>query len=250
MLLCGMATAAQPLLACAQAVQKTVASAAAQGPDLDLVVAYYSRVLTPEGVLRESRYEEKMLRRPGHVWVARVLPKLTSESHADAKTTQNEVPRQSAAVPAADEHAHRHFNHVVLARHVTRDGDRIRVEFVDAHDRTVIAIAPAEYENVDFDGSWANAFYLVDPQGVALLPLSRRVSPIAGARWHEREKNGLFQRVLWDDKRMIPLIVETGDRTGNAFRRIEIKPQAGLSKELPWLNLKNYAQKEYADFLD
>ena len=49
---------------------------------------------------------------------------------------------------------------------------------------------------------------------------------------------------------MIPLIVETGDRTGNAFRRIEVKPQAELRKELPWLNLKGYAQKEYADFLD
>lgn len=50
-------------------------------PDLDLRITYYSRVLTPEGVTRESRYDEKMLRRPGHVWVERVLAPAT-DAHA------------------------------------------------------------------------------------------------------------------------------------------------------------------------
>jgi hypothetical protein len=226
-LLCGTVMLAVPASICAQPAQKTVVAAAAEAPELDLTVTYYSRILTPEGVLRESRYQEKILRRIGHVWMARILPKIV-----------------------ADEHAHKHFNHVVLARHVTLDGDRLRLDFVDAHERAVVAIAPTEYENVNFDGSWANAFYLVDPQDVALLPLSGRASPVVGARWHEREKNGLFQRVLWDDKRMLPLIVETGDRTSDALRRIEVKPQAGLTRELPWLSLKGYEQKENADFLD
>ena len=226
-LFCGTVMLATPASTCAQPSQKRAQPAATEAPELDLMVTYYSRVLTSEGVLRESRYQENMLRRGGHVWVARVLPKMV-----------------------ADEHGHKHFNYVLLARHVTLDGDRLRVDFVDAHERAVVAIDPTEYENVNFDGSWTNAFYLVDPQDVAMLPLSGRASPVAGARWHEREKNGAFQRVLWDDQRMIPLIVETGDRTGNALRRIEVTPQPGLTKKLPWLSLKGYAQKEYADFLD
>lgn len=226
-LFCATVMLAMPASTYAQPAQKTVVPAATEAPELDLAVTYYSRVLTSEGVLRESRYQEKILRRAGHVWATRILPKMV-----------------------ADEHAHKHFNHVLLARHVTLDGDHLRVDFVDARERAVVAIAPAEYENVNFDGSWTNAFYLVDPKDVAMLPLSDRASSVVGARWHEREKNGAFQRVLWDDKRMIPLIVETGDRTSNVFRRIEVKPQVALTRDLPWLTLKGYAQKEYADFLD
>lgn len=236
------------------ATAQTAADTPAPAQDLDLSIQYYSRVLTPEGVLRESRYAEKMLRRPGHVWVARVLPNSVESAHADAAHSHD---RDSSAVQklkvvqsAEKEHEHKHFNPVVLARHVSGDGKAVRVEFVDAHEKAVVQIAPSEYENVNFDGSWSNAFYLIDPKGVASLPLSSRASPIAGANWREHEKNGLFQRVLWDDRKMIPLIVETGDRAGTFFRRIEVKPLATLSKELPWQNLKGYAQKEYSDFLD
>ena len=56
--------------------------------DLDLGITYYSRVLTPEGVTRESRYEEKMLRRPGHVWVERVLAPST-DAHAGHNHGEN-----------------------------------------------------------------------------------------------------------------------------------------------------------------
>lgn len=236
----------------AQSIQKAAAPSA---PDLDLSIRYYSRVLTQEGVLRENRYEEKMLRRPGHVWVARVLPSATVEGHDDhdggphAHENQDGV-KKALAQSNAVQHEHKHFNHVILPRHVTLDGNKTRVEFVDTREKEVIYIAPTEYENVSFDGSWPNAYYLIDPQGIAMLPLSSKVSPVAGARWHEREKNGLFQRVLWDDKKMIPLTIETGDKAGTFFRRIEVKPQAHLTGDLPWQNLKGYAQKEYSDFLD
>lgn len=220
----------------------------AQAPDLDLSIRYYTRVMTPEGVLRESRYEETMLRRPDHVWVTRVLPNEAAHAHDDDHAHQDKgagVKKASAAT-----HVHKHFNYVVLPRHVVREGGKLRLEFVDAREREIVAIAPTDYENVNFDGSWANAFFLVDPQSVAALPLSNRPSPVAGARWRAREKNGVFQRVLWDEKKMIPLLVESGDRNGSFFQRIEVKPQAEPAKALPWQNLKGYAQKEYADFLD
>ena len=61
-----------PVMASLLALAAGPAAAAPAAPDLDLLITYYSKVVTPEGVTRESRYEETMLRRPGHVWTARV----------------------------------------------------------------------------------------------------------------------------------------------------------------------------------
>ena len=211
------------------------AAPALQGPDLDLSIQHYSRVVTAEGVLRETRYEETMLRRPGHVWLARVLP--AQHGHG---------PQAGGTKP----HKHKHPNYEVLPRHVMLDRDTVRLEVINAEERDLIVVPPAEYDNVNFDGSWVNAFFLMDPQRVAALPLSKRASAVAGARWREQEKKGLFQRVLWDDARMVPLVVETGDRAGTFFQRVTVKPQPTLTRSLPWTQLKGYAQREYSDFLD
>lgn len=233
---------------------KAVSSPAIAGPDLDLSIHHYSRILTAEGVLRESRYEEKMLRRQGHVWVSRVLPESVAADddhvHRNKTSPVQKIAAQSGIRSDNDGHKHKHFNHVALARHVTRDGDKTRLEFVNFQDREVVSIAPAEYENVNFDGSWANAFFLMDPKSVAALPLSKRASSVTGARWREQKKNGLFQRVLWDDRKLIPLIVETGNLAGNFFERVEVKPQASAVKSFPWQQAKGFAAKEYSDFLD
>jgi hypothetical protein len=198
--------------------------------DLDLKIAYYSKVVTPEGVTREARYEEKMLRRSGHVWTTRVMPAHAEESHAAG--------------------AHKHFNHVVLARHVVLENARPRIEFVDSHEKQVVSIPPAEYGNVSFDGSWDHAYYLLDSKRVKSMPLSPRVSTVAGARWREREEKGLFEHVLWDDQRQVPLVIESGDKAATFLNRMEIAVQPGLTRDLPWQKLKGYAQKEFADFLD
>jgi hypothetical protein len=138
----------------------------------------------------------------------------------------------------------------MLPRHVMHSNGQVRLEFVDVHEREVVAIPPGEYENVSFDGSWANAFFLLDPEKVAALPATDRASPVAGARWREIEKGGVYQRILWDGKRMIPLVMEKGDVAGRTLERMEITPQASLAKEPPWTGIKGYALKEYADFLD
>lgn len=229
----------------AQPVQAKAAAAPVQGPDLDLLIIHTTRVRTPEGVLRESRYEEKMIRIQGHVWTERVLPE--SGSTREAVDRHRKAGDTTSAELA--EHTHRHFNHVLLPRHVFWMGDQLRVEFIDFHAREVIAIGPSEYENVSFDGSWANTFFLVDPKIVSALPVSMKTS-LAGARRHELTKNGVYQRVLWDEKRMIPLLVETGDTKGSFLDRMEVKVQPALVEVSRWTNLKGYAQKEYADFLD
>lgn len=205
----------------------------AAAPELDLSIKYFHRELTPEGVLRESSYEEKMLRRNGHVWSYRVLP---------GKMAANDTSHPN--------HEHKEFNYIVLPRHVKYDGNKVSVEFINSHDHQVINIVPTEYENVNFDGSWLNTFYLLDPKVVAAMPISQRPSSAAHAHWHEVLKNGLFQRVLWDEKRLIPLLIETGNQKNTFFQRITVSPNTGLTKDLPWSHLQGYAQKEYSDFLD
>lgn len=222
-----------------------VAVLAVQGPDLDLSIIHYNRVRTPEGVLRESRYEEKMIRRPGHVWTERVVPE-AAPTH-EAPHRHDEKASTPSVKPA--EPGHRHFNHVLLPRHVVRTDERVRLEFVDLREREVISIAPSEYDNVNFDGSWTNTFFLVDPKSVATLPVSKKTA-LSGARWHELTRNGIYQRVLWDQKRMIPLLIEKGDIDGTFLERMEIRVQPGLTDTPRWTGLKGYAQKEYADFLD
>ena len=214
---------------CAAGTQSiAIAATPAAAPDLDLTVAYYSKTVTPDGVTRESRYEEKMQRRPGHVWSARVLP-----AHA--------VEREGAH--------HHGFNHIVLPRHVSLDGKTPRVEYIDAKERAVVAIPPSEFDNVNFDGSWERAFYLLDPRLLDAMPVSTRATTAPGARWREREEGGVYQRVLWDERRQIPLVIESGDKAGTFYRRVDVTAQAGAG-EAPWKKLQGYARREYSDFLD
>lgn len=207
------------------------AQAAPAAPDLDLGISFYSKIITEEGVTRESRYEERWLRRTGHVWVERVLPQRAKDTHEHKGS------------------GHRHFNPTLLARHVTLEDGKLKLEYVDAHARERIAVPPGEYGNVSFNGSWDSQFYLVAPKMIAELPLSTRVSNVPGARWREREKNGQFQRVLWDDERQIALVIESGDRAGQEFQRIEARPSKA-SAAAPWNKLAGYSLREYADFLD
>lgn len=224
------------------------AAAPAAPADLDLGITYYSRVLTPEGVTRESRYEEKMLRRPGHVWVERVLAPAT-DAHAGHKHGDNTKVALKTST-AATQHEHKHFNPVLIPRHVMLEKNTVRIEYIDAHDKIVVAIPKAEYENVNFDGSWENSFYLLDPKLVSAMPLSKQVSNVPGARWREVEKNGVFQRILWDEQKQIPLVIESGDRANTFYRRVDVKLQPTVSTVQPWANLQHYAQREYSDYLD
>jgi hypothetical protein len=217
---------------CVAGTVHAVVNTPATAPDLDLAIVYYSKTVTPDGVTRESRYQETMLRRPGHVWNARVLP---------ARAAQHEHSHESG---------HRHgLNHGAMPRHVSFEGGTPRLAFVDAKERAVIAIPATEFNNVDFDGSWERAFYLLEPRLLKTMTVTNRASPTPGARWREREDNGVYQRVLWDEQRQIPLTMESGDKAGTFYRRVDVTARAGVAAA-PWSKLQGYAQREYADFLD
>jgi len=222
-----------------------VGGTASAAADLDARVAYYSRVVTAEGVTRESRFEETMLRRANHVWTARVL-NASAPAHDDHA---HDKPRISKAV-VRETSVHKHFNPVVLPRHLALEGKQLRLEYVDTHAKEVIAVPQGEFDNVSFDGSWERAYYLLDSKRLQAMPLSARKSSVAGARWRERERDGVYERVLWDERREIPLVIESGDKAGTFFNRLALTVQPQLSSDLPWQKLKGYARREYADFLD
>jgi hypothetical protein len=234
------------MLCCAAGPAIAALPAAPGGSALDLDIEYYTRVLTPEGVTREARYKETMLRRTGHVWVARVLPKGSvgrQDDKLSAKIKDQSSPREGGA-------GHTDFNYIVNPRHVMLMSNKVTIEYIDAPGKAVVAIPASEYSNVNFDGSWKNAFFLLDPTLVKAIPLSARPSSVAGAQWREREKNGIFERVLWDEKRQFPLVIESGDRASTFYRRVEVTAHARKVTTLPWENLSGYSQKEFSDYLD
>lgn len=218
---------------------ETGASKLPDAPALDLTIQYYDRALTSDGVLRESRYEETMLRRPGHVWVVRTLPKWAEKAVLTHEHKENGA-----------EHEHKHFNPITLPRHVTQEGKQIKLEYLDRPNKQVINIVATEFENVNFDGSWANANFLVEPAIILAMPLSKNKVSDGQLSWHELERNGIFQRVLWDEKNLIPREIETGRNDGSILRRVSVKVNPTMNSKLPWLDTKGYVQKEYSDFLD
>lgn len=236
---------------CLSGASYSAATNAAPAPDLNLRVTYYNRTTTPEGVTRESRYSETMVRRHNQVWIARVLPSANlnldeahDHEHGHAAHSANPVSPDASGTP------HKHFNSVLLPRHIRLENNTLRLDYIDAQEKEIIAILPTEYENVDFDGSWANAYYLIDPQLLQSMPRTKKPTPTASAVWHEREKNGIFQRVLWNSRQQIPLAIESGDKAGTFYRRVEVKIQTPRNSTLPWQNLQGYTHKEYSDFLD
>jgi len=241
-----------PDISAAQDTQKSPALPPAS--DMDLSIKYFNRELSTDGVLHESSYEESMLRRNGHVWTQRVLPKQISENDTTHPPLPNPPPSGEGTNESLRDihvnHEHKDFNYIVLPRHVAFDGSKTTVEFIDMHERQVIYIAPTEYENVNFDGSWLNTYYLVNPQYVAAMPLASRPSTTAHTQWHEAKNTKLYQRILWNDKLNIPLIIETGDIAGTFLNRITVSPKTKLTQNIPWQRLQGFTQKEYSDFLD
>lgn len=220
------------------------AQAPTAAPDLDLQISYYSKVMTAEGVSREARYQDKMLRRAGHVWSERIVPPTVK---ASAKPELKKVAHNHQNEKLTE---HKHFNPVLIPRHVQLENGKARIEFIDHAEKMTVSVPASEFNNVNFDGSWENSYYLIDPQLLKSMKQSTKPSDVDGAVWYEREKNGIFQKVLWHAQKQIPLKVESGDRAGTFYQSVEVKIAVNTQAQLPWTNLKGYIHKEYADFLD
>lgn len=245
-------------LACGLAALPAFAAA-----DLDAVLLHESRTVTADGVTRTTMYRERMVRRDGHVWVERVLPVAAAggghdddhdhDHDHDVGRVRQDPPR-AGVQPAAAHAGHKHFNFQAAARHVTYDGKTARIEYVDAANRTVVSVPPAEYETTGFDGSWDNAYYVTPPSQLKRLGAAKP-GDAPGTRWYEQavESPGArgVNRILWSERLQAPLSVEYRSADGRVVRKLTLTQAPAARREpLPWQALAGYAHKEYADYLD
>lgn len=215
----------------------SLASHAAELPPLDATVSYESRIVTHAGVTETRQFRSLLIRRPGHVWVERVLPEHMAETPEAA---------HGAAV------SHKHFDFDTASQHLQRDAKgELRAEYIDRVERQVVFVPRTEYSVPGFDGSWDNAASLVAEKTVLAMPLSYRKPPVADAEWREESRNGWFNRVLWSRSSKVALIIESGRNDGTVWRKTVVEPRP-LTPDgvLPWKRLSGYAQKEYDDFMD
>jgi hypothetical protein len=227
-------------------------AAPAPAPALDAVLLHESVTVGADGVTRTTSYRERMVRRDGHVWVERVRPDAPAHAHAHG---HDDAPASGGVRPvAADAHAgHKHFDFASATRHVTHDGQRVRIEYVSAAERTVVDVPPAEYETTGFDGSWDNAYYLTPPARLKALAAGAKPGPAPGTRWYEQriataDARGV-NRILWSEPLQAPLAIEYRSADGRVTRKLTLTPVARAASA-PWTRLQGYARKEYADFLD
>ncbi|WP_139826369.1 hypothetical protein [Derxia lacustris] len=204
-------------------------------PPLDAVVSYESLLVSHAGITETRNFRNLLIRRPGHVWMQRLLPEHRA-GHGEA----------------AEHGGHKHFDFEAATQHLTRDAaGAVRADYVDDAARLIVFLPPAEYAVAGFDGSWEGAAALVPQKVVMAMPRINRPAP-AGAEWHEERRNGWTNRVLWSNTLRVALEIETGRDDGSVRRITRVVPRtpALADAELPWLKLKGYEQKEYQDFLD
>jgi len=202
-------------------------------PPLALRIEHAITTLSADGVTRDVRYGERMVRQGDQVWLARVLPPHAHE---------------------ADEHAtggkaHKHMDVTAAARWVQRGGDgALRVRLVNAHDQVVVDVPQPDWGNIGFDGQWAAARHLLDPVQIQRMKPLDRSAP-AGARWYQGGTAAMKVLVLWDSKGQFPLRVESTNAQGTS-RSVTTTTREPLPAALPWGQLAGYTQKEYSDLLD
>ena len=157
--LCAAASSAALWLGASVAAQ-AAAPVPAPAPDVDALVTYETRQVTSAGVTRTERWQERLVRRAGVVWTARVLPAGLAALHPAERAPER-----------ANEHAgHKHFDFDTAARLVERaPNGELRLRFVDREHKVVVSVPKAEYGAVGFDGNWEAAAYIVPPTVAARM---------------------------------------------------------------------------------
>ena len=224
------------------------ASVADALPALDAAVVYESRTVTHAGVTETRTFRNRLIRRPGHVWMERVLP----GSGATNGTNATHVVQAGHVAAVAETGGHRHVDFDTAIQHLSRSADgAVRADYVDRAERQVVFVPPTEYSVSGFDGSWDNAASMVAEKTVMAMPLVVRSGTPADAEWHAEQRRGWYNRVLWSKRLHIALLVESGKVDGSVSRRttVALLP-ATAEAALPWKHLDQYTRKEFDDFMD
>jgi hypothetical protein len=209
--------------------------AAWAAPDLSLEVRHATVSLGADGIKRTTHFSETVIRRDQTVWVERVVPQ---GAHSQLEHAQAGAGKD-----------HKHADLSAATRWIQSDAKgKIRFRLVSVHDKMVIDIAPAEYGNVGFDGSWLAAYHLIDP---AILKKLKPSETKGEGQWYESppsHKNNRV-RVLWNAEKEIPLKVISLSPNGLSSRTTTVRV-LNQSPAKPWEAVGTFMTKDYSDFLD
>ncbi|KAF0813669.1 hypothetical protein IGB42_02021 [Andreprevotia sp. IGB-42] len=208
------------------------AAHAAPLPDAAALITYETRVVSAEGVTKQTAFQERWVRSRDHVWSERVVPANAVHEHE-----------------ANDGHEH-DLNFATAAKHVYMEkGGKPALQFVRRPQKTIIRMGESEYAQFGFDGSWDSSALLIDRRQLANMRKIAKPATEAGASWLEQRKGEQYIRVLWSETRQMPLVIESGTQDGGSWSRLTMKPQA-MPAVLPWTQLAGYVRKDYMDLLD
>ncbi|MBB5019115.1 hypothetical protein HNQ59_002413 [Chitinivorax tropicus] len=205
--------------------------------DLAATLSHETQELTSEGISRITRFQERFLRTSDQVWTERL------------------VPLQARFVTSGHVHTSRCGKLHMLpmsGKLITRQANgQLKLQFVQPLSQTVIDTEARDYPEIGFDNAWDRAYYLIDKQALQRMRKTSRPSTAAHASWYEQETTGQFTRVLWSDQYQIPLVIESGTKTGTHLSRTTINLETMPGKQmLPWSQLTNMQHRDYVDLLD
>ncbi|MFT3719811.1 hypothetical protein [Pseudorhodoferax sp.] len=232
----GTLLAVQPAaLAHAQAPAATAAADA--GPTVHLLLQYESHSIGQDGVQRDSRHTDRMVRDGDRVWIERVLPQVLRDEAAHG---HKPTPGPHAG------HAHDEAQNAPLLLQRQADGQTL-VQIVLREQRRVIEVEKGHHGNVGYGGSWAAAYWLIDPQ--ALQRMEKLGPPRNGVQRYRLQQGERRTEVDWDlAGRYVRTLVQQ-DMHGLSSQRLTVKAQP-LPARMPWDELQGYARGDYSDLLD
>jgi len=207
-------------------------------PDLNLRVSYTSRVIGTDGVQRDNAYADLMYRRAGRVWIERDLPRALRE--VEAHGHHDETPGPHAG------HAHQAAQGAPL--YVRRDGSgKVMVQIALREQKRVIDVDLAHYGNVGYGGSWASAYWLVDP--AALSRMETVGTPRDGVQRYLLKQGARTTLIDWDIAGQYAKRIEQSDDHGLSHQLMTVSTLPA-PRQLPWAALGSYSTGDYSDLLD
>lgn len=209
----------------------------APAPALQLRLRYEERSIGQDGVQRDSLHADRMVRADGVVWIERERPQALrdSEAHGHAHT-----PGPHAG------HAHDDAKGAPLL--IRRDAqDKVQVQIVLQEQRRVIDVDLAHYGNVGYGGSWAGAYWLIDPQ--AFSRMEALGTPKAGVQRYRLRQGERTTLVEWDVAGQYARSIEQTDRHGLSHQKMTATVLP-MPAKAPWQLLQGYTRGDYSDLLD
>ena len=230
------------LLALALAPQARAQPAAAAAveqiaPTLQLQLRYETRTIGRDGVQRDSVHTDRMVRGDNVVWIERELPAALRESEAHGHA--------HAPGPHAG-HAHDEAQGAPLLVRNDAQG-RAHVQAVLRGQRRVIDVDLAHHANVGYGGSWAGAYWLIDPLALQRM---EKLGPVRnGVQRYRLQGHERITLVEWDVAREYARSIEQSD--GHGLSRQKMSATAlPLPAKAPWQQLQGYGRGDYSDLLD